>query len=145
MKYITLILLALVLSIVQSVNAKSWSQAYDSLQFNKPVEELILIYFSGSDWCKPCIKMQTEILDTEPFLNYAKDFTLYQADFPYRKKLDKAHKKFNESLAEKYNKDGVFPYLVVVNGQGKQVYATSYVDVEIPAFIQRVKDGISGK
>lgn len=89
--------------------------------------------------------MQTEILDTEPFLNYAKDFTLYQADFPYRKKLDKAHKKFNESLAEKYNKDGVFPYLVVVNGQGKQVYATSYVDVEIPAFIQRVKDGISGK
>ena len=47
----------------------------------------ILLVFQGSDWCAPCIKLEKEILDTEEFLNLAKEqFVILKADFPRGKK-----------------------------------------------------------
>src|ERR1700744_6576761 len=73
---------------------------------------LILINFSGSDWCGPCIRERKEILETSTFEGYAADhLVLVRADFPRQKKnqLSKAQVKLNESLADKYNPDGKFP------------------------------------
>lgn len=84
--------------------------------------KLVLINFSGSDWCGPCIRMKREIFDTEAFEKYSGDnLVLVRADFPRSKKnqLSKEQVKRNELLAEKYNKDGKFPLTVLVNTQGK--------------------------
>ncbi len=96
--------------------------------FNEAVTEaakshkLILINFSGSDWCGPCIRERKEILENEAFEKYASDhLILVRADFPRQKKnqLDKEQIKKNEALADKYNPDGKFPYTVLVNEHGK--------------------------
>jgi len=85
-------------------------------------KELILINFSGSDWCGPCIRLRKEILESDAFTGYAADhLVLVRADFPRQKKnqLDKEQVKRNEALADKYNPDGKFPFTLLVDSQGK--------------------------
>ncbi len=85
-------------------------------------DKLILINFSGSDWCGPCIRLRKEILESSTFENYAKDhLVLVRADFPRQKKnqLDAAQVKRNEALADKYNPEGKFPFTLLVDKNGK--------------------------
>ena len=99
-----------------------------TLDMNKAKEEavkshkLIVLNFSGSDWCGPCIKLKQEVLDSPEFLKYAENnLVLVRADFPRQKKnqLDAKQTAHNEMLAEKYNPKGKFPLVVLINEQGK--------------------------
>lgn len=84
--------------------------------------KLILINFSGSDWCGPCIRLRKEILETTHFEDFASQrLVLVRADFPRQKKnqLSKEQVKKNEALADIYNPDGKFPYTLLVDEQGK--------------------------
>jgi thioredoxin-related protein len=84
--------------------------------------KMILINFSGSDWCGPCIRLRKEILESAAFTDFAANhLLLVRADFPRQKKnqLSKAQVKLNEALADKYNPEGKFPYTLLVDDQGK--------------------------
>ncbi|WP_426668057.1 thioredoxin family protein [Mucilaginibacter sp. McL0603] len=84
--------------------------------------KLILINFSGSDWCGPCIRLRKEILESNTFENYASGhLVLVRADFPRQKKnqLPKEQVKLNETLADQYNPDGKFPFTLLVDEHGK--------------------------
>lgn len=86
--------------------------------------KLILINFSGSDWCGPCIRLRKEILESSTFENYAADhLILVRADFPRQKKnqLSKEQIKLNEALADKYNAEGKFPFTLLVDETGKVI------------------------
>ena len=47
--------------------------AKDDAQKN---HKLIILYFSGSDWCGPCIKLKQEVLESENFQEFAKDVAM---------------------------------------------------------------------
>ena len=84
--------------------------------------KLILVVFSGSDWCGPCIRERKEILESDVFENFASDhLLLVRADFPRQKKnqLSAEQTKLNEALADKYNSQGKFPYTLLVDENGK--------------------------
>jgi thioredoxin-related protein len=86
----------------------------------------ILLNFSGSDWCGPCMKLKKEILDSDAFLQYAETkLVLVRADFPRAKKnrLSPELTKHNEALAEKYNREGKFPFTVLIDAEGKVIRA----------------------
>jgi thioredoxin-related protein len=89
----------------------------ESRESGKP----ILLYFSGSDWCGICIKLKKNLFESEPFLKYSENLVLMQADFPRMKKHqpEEKIKMQNEKLAEKYNAEGVFPHLLLLNAEGK--------------------------
>jgi|GEM_PF-173049 len=77
----------------------------------------ILMVFSGSDWCKPCMKLKKDILLSNEFQKYAiNKLVILDLDFPIRKKnqLSKAQTKNNEALAAKYNASGAFPKIVLL-------------------------------
>lgn len=89
----------------------------------------IILVFQGSDWCAPCIKLDREIWSTETFKKYAKDnYVMLKADFPRRKKniLSEKQTKANALLAEKYNKQGFFPFVVVLDSNGQVLGESSY-------------------
>ena len=84
--------------------------------------ELIVLNFSGSDWCGPCIRLRTEIFESAEFKAYAENnLVLVNADFPRLKKnqLSKDQVKRNESLADQYNPKGKFPLTLILNADGK--------------------------
>jgi len=88
----------------------------------KKENKLILLNFSGSDWCGPCIKMEKEIFAHAAFEEYAaKNLVLVNADFPRLKKnrLNEKQTALNEALADKYNKTGIFPLTLLLDANGK--------------------------
>jgi thioredoxin-related protein len=88
----------------------------------KQEHKYILLNFSGSDWCGPCIRMHDQIFESPAFTQQAgTDLILMNADFPRLKKnqLSAAQQKQNEHLADLYNSRGNFPLTVLLSAEGK--------------------------
>jgi thioredoxin-related protein len=102
----------------------------------------IMLYFSGSDWCKPCIIWKKEVFDTETFQHYANDKLVpVKLDFPRLKKnrLPEDEVNQNESLAKKYNNEGVFPMVVFIKANGSVIEKSPYRDDSAADFIKYVE------
>jgi protein disulfide-isomerase len=88
---------------------------------SKKGEKVILLDFTGSDWCGWCVKFQKEVLVQEEFIKYAEDKLIFvEVDFPARKKLSDEQKKANNELKEKYSVRG-FPTYILVDSEGKEL------------------------
>lgn len=112
----------MVLLLPLSLLAQDWRTNWDDAksEAEKENKKLILV-FSGSDWCIPCIKLEKEVWENSTFNEYAKDnYVLFRADFPKRKKnkLDNITQKRNDMLAAEYNPKGYFPFVVIMDSQG---------------------------
>ncbi len=112
----------MVLLLPLSLLAQDWRTNWDDAksEAEKENKKLILV-FSGSDWCIPCIKLEKEVWENSTFNEYAKDnYVLFRADFPKRKKnkLDNITQKRNDMLAAEYNPKGYFPFVVIIDSQG---------------------------
>lgn len=92
----------------------------------KAEKKMVMLDFTGSDWCGWCIKLHKEVFSTKEFADYAsKNLVLVEVDFPRNKKQDEAEKKANRELAEKYKVKG-YPTIIVLDADGKQVGNLSY-------------------
>ncbi|MFN3848619.1 MAG: thioredoxin family protein [Spirosomataceae bacterium] len=108
-------------------------------------KKMILINFSGSDWCGPCIQLKREVFESDAFKKFATDnLVLVRADFPRLKKnqLDKKQTLHNETLAEKYNQQGKFPLTVLVDSKGKVVREWDGFQANTQVFIQEIQDAL---
>jgi thioredoxin-related protein len=84
----------------------------------------ILLNFSGSDWCGPCILLRKQIFDDPAFSALADTaLVLVNADFPRMKKnqLSKQQQEQNDQLADKYNSQGKFPLTLLLDADGKVI------------------------
>ena len=103
----------------------------------------ILLNFSGSDWCGPCMRMKKEFFVASEFTSYATDhLVLVNADFPRNKKnkLSREQELMNDKLAEKYNPDGKFPFTVLLNAQGAVMKEWDGLpDVKVLEFVAQIK------
>jgi thioredoxin-related protein len=82
----------------------------------------VMLVFSGSDWCIPCIQFNKQILFDSRFLRYAGDnLVLLEADFPQRKKIAAPLKSQYDSLAADFNPDGAFPRIVLLSPERKLI------------------------
>lgn len=102
-----------------------WETDFEKAKATAAAEhKYILLNFSGSDWCGPCIRMRKDIFDSEVFGLYAKEkLVLLNADFPRLKKngLSKEQQAKNDALAERYNRQGIFPLTILLTPEGKPV------------------------
>jgi thioredoxin-related protein len=84
--------------------------------------QLILLNFSGSDWCGPCIRLRKDFFESTTFIQFADtSLVLINADFPRNKKdrLSTDQTNQNNILADKYNPEGKFPFTLLLNANGK--------------------------
>lgn len=103
----------------------------------------ILLNFSGSDWCGPCIRLHKEIFENETFAKMADTaLVLVNADFPRRKKnqLPPQQQKLNDAMADQYNPKGDFPLTLLLDADGKVLKSwTGFPDMKAEAFAEAVK------
>ena len=87
------------------------NQAQDVL----PTQPKLLV-FSGSDWCLPCIRFDREILQDSVFKSFSRSYLPIEIlDFPQHNQLPPEQVKYNEQMAEKYNPQGYFPHILLVD------------------------------
>ncbi len=124
--------------------AQQWAPEYATAQVIAAREgKHVVVVFSGSDWCAPCIKLDREIWQDANFQQAADaDFVFYRADFPRRKenRLDDRLAAANVELAEAYNPRGAFPLVVVLTPEGGVVGQTGYQKLSPEAYLAVLKD-----
>jgi len=100
----------------------------------------VLLVFSGSDWCAPCIRFEREVLMDSAFIGYAHDHVvILKADFPQRKKIDPELVKAYEGLADRYNQEGAFPKVILLGNQGKGEKVLKTIAQTPKAFIRQLQ------
>ena len=142
MKKILALTLLLTLGLVPALRAADGTWQTDpekALADAKGSKKLVLMDFTGSDWCSWCIKLNKEVFSQPEFQQYAKDnLVLVKVDFPRGTPQSAEEKARNEALAKKFRIEG-FPTVVVLNSEGKQVGQLGYMKGGPSAFIDALK------
>lgn len=132
--------ISLFLWLVLAAGAQEWhTDLAEAEKAAADQDRNIILVFQGSDWCAPCIKLENEIWSSEEFKNYAHDhFILLKADFPKKRdnKLSPEQQEKNNLLAEKYNVEGYFPLVVVLDKNGKVLGKTGYKKMTPAEYIE---------
>src|SRR5215472_19230341 len=113
-----LFLVAAAVSLVLASFARAesdWLRDYSKAQEQaKANHKLLLLNFTGSDWCGWCIKFDKEVLSQPQFKNFAHDnLVLVELDFPRKKSQPTELQKQNRELAQQYEVFG-FPTIIVL-------------------------------
>ena len=136
-------LIAIVLLLVNIGFAQQTETFKKKLETAKTENKSVLLYFSGSDWCAPCVKFKKFIVNTPEFQTFAtENLVIYNADFPRlsKNKLAKEVEKENETLADKYNSKGIFPLILLLDAEGNVIKKwEEYPKETVEEFIGKLK------
>lgn len=121
-------MLPLLFSASASAESPRWPTDFPvALKQAKAQRKLVLVNFTGSDWCPWCQKLQREVFSTPEFQQYAKEhLVLLEIDFPQRKPQSEALKQQNKELADRYHIEG-FPTIVLLDPEGQEIASLGYM------------------
>ncbi|WLT31830.1 thioredoxin family protein [Geothrix sp. PMB-07] len=120
---------AIILSTLGTAHAAEWgTDVPKAIAKAKAENKLVVLDFTGSDWCGWCIKLKKEVFDTPEFEAYAaKNLVLVEVDFPRKKEMSAQQKATNQQLAAKYGIKG-YPTIFVLEGSGMPVGKLGYME-----------------
>ena len=89
----------------------------------KAENKRVLLDFTGSDWCGPCIQLNKTVFSTKEFRAYAdKNLVFVEVDYPRAKKQSAELVKQNEKLATEYKiEEKGYPTLVLLDPAGRVI------------------------
>lgn len=100
----------------------------------------LFLYFTGSDWCPWCKKMDKEILATPEFQQAMANKVIFvKIDFPRQTKLDEKTQKQNEGLSSTYGVRG-FPTAIVLDSELKRIDTLQYQPGGGASFAKKLQD-----
>jgi protein disulfide-isomerase len=147
MKHILRLLPALLLALLTSAAfaANGWDDDYEkALAQAKTEKKMVLLDFTGSDWCGWCIKLDKEVFSKAEFKKYAKEnLVLVEVDFPQGKSQSAKLKAQNAKLKNEHG-IRVYPTIIVLDSEGKKVGELGYQPGGPEAFIAKLNALKSG-
>jgi protein disulfide-isomerase len=133
-----------------------WTSDYEAAKARAKAENKpIFTYFTGSDWCGWCIKMEKDVLTKKEFLDYAKDhLILLELDYP-RKPENKEKQSAelqaqNKKLDEKFKIEG-FPTVYLLDAEGEKLAAgedfalRKYLGEGPAKYVEHLQAALAGK
>ena len=126
---------------------RGWIDDFDEAKRLAAKErKLILIDFSGSDWCCWCMKLDEEVFSTEEFMSKASDnFILLMIDSPRDKtRLSEKAAKQNPGLRQRYGIRG-YPTVLILDSRGEVLYKTGYRAGGPIAYLKHLEDALGNR
>jgi thioredoxin-related protein len=120
-------------------HGKEWLTDFGAAKKQAAAEnKKILMLFTGSDWCPPCMAWDKDVFSKPDFQEFAKtNYVLVLVDFPEKKKLPKMQLRANEALQDKYNV-GEYPELFVLDAKGKELKRLKYIEGGLAALREKL-------
>lgn len=119
-KFLLLLLVALGSYTMQAQELEWHTDINKAMEVSQKQKKPLFLFFTGSDWCGWCIRLQKEVFKTPEFTKWAKDnVVLVELDFPKRTAQADELKQQNASLARSFGVQG-YPTVWMVNvGKGE--------------------------
>lgn len=123
-----------------------WLTDFPKAQQNAKAEsKLLMLDFSGSDWCGQCIKYRKEVFSTSEFEEYAsKHLVLVEVDFPKKKHLSSQQRKANDALQDKLAIEE-YPTIVLMTAAGKELGRFGYIAGGVQPFLAKLESLKAGR
>jgi thioredoxin-related protein len=101
-------LLLLIGSMTMTAQDQVWYDNLDkAIEVSNKTKKPLMLFFTGSDWCGWCIRLQKEVFKTPEFTSWAKDnVVLVELDFPRRKQLAPEIRQQNMQLQQSFGVQG---------------------------------------
>jgi len=104
----------------EKVNLKWLTSIEKAQKVSKKSKKPILVFFTGSDWCTPCRKLEEDFFSTEEFIKKSDNFILVIIDKPFRVDIiSEKQMEYNNKVIAKYNPKKTFPKMLILNSKGK--------------------------
>lgn len=114
--------ICLVIFSVHSMAAQQWiTNLEDGFSNAKQSNRSVLLFFNVPDACDVCTSLEKRVFSSKAFLDFAVDrYSLVKLDFVQTPGSHTAQdqKSRNLIIVEKYNKDGFFPLVVIMDEYG---------------------------
>lgn len=125
MKILLLVLTVLFsqLTLAQTQEQLPWMTNLEAAQKQARKEKKpVLLYFTGSDWCAPCIQLKEDFFSTDEFKTLTKDYLLVMIDIPRRIDIVSPEQlAYNKDILKRYNPERSFPMLIAYNHKGRKI------------------------
>lgn len=113
----------------------------------KKENKLVLLFFHGSNWCPPCIRMQNEVFAADTFVNKVTEKILFlDVDFRTKPKLSDAQLAHNNEVKKRFGLPDDFgqgyPQVVIINGKGEVQYQEKGYDGRGSAYLMGKIDNL---
>ena len=120
MKKILVTLLLIVGSFGAEAQELVWERDVNkALEISQKSKKPLFMFFTGSDWCGWCIRLQKEVLKTPEFATWAKDnVVLVELDFPRKNTMTAEIQNQNNQLQQLFEVRG-YPTVWIVNAEIK--------------------------
>jgi len=107
-KILILICLTISINSFGQENELTWhTDVNKAIQISMDTEKPLFFFFTGSDWCGWCIRLQKEVFFKPEFVKWAKEsLTLVELDFPRKSKLSEDMQKQNRELGQMFGVRG---------------------------------------
>ena len=117
-----LILSLLLLATITARAEVTWLTDLDAakakgVKENKPV----LVDFTGSDWCPPCIQLHKVVFESAEFAAVASKYVLVELDYPRKTPQAPELKAKNAELSKKFGISG-FPTVLLIDAKSGEVF-----------------------
>ncbi|CAM2837097.1 thioredoxin family protein [Flavobacterium frigoris] len=118
MKKIYLIIVFFIGIVSSEAQELKWhTNVNEAIAIGNKEHKPLLLFFTGSDWCGWCIRLQKEVLLTPEFANWAaKNVILVELDYPRRTFQAPEVKKQNNELQQAFGIQG-FPTIYFANAK----------------------------
>ena len=152
MKKLAFTLLLTIISItIQAQENQTWhTDITKAIAVSKKENKPLFLFFTGSDWCGWCIRLQKEVFKTPEFTTWAKDnVVLVELDYPRRTPQDQAIQKQNAELQQIFAVQGYptvwFVKPSIKNGKNnlEQLGSTGYLAGGPAVWIENAKTIVS--
>lgn len=111
----------------------------EALALAKKENKVVLINFTGSDWCQWCKRLSDEVFSKNKFEEFAwNNLVLVKVDFPRNIELSNATKYYNQQLADMFGVEG-FPTIILLDKNGQGILKTGYLAGGVENYIQQLK------
>ena len=109
--------------------------------------KVLLLDFTGSDWCVWCGKLEEEVFRQPEFIAWVRAHAVpVRIDFPAVADLPESERRMNELLARKYQVRG-YPTVILARADGTEIARTGYREGGAAAYVlhleQLLEDGAS--
>lgn len=122
--------------------SQNWKSSFEETKSQALAENKnIVLVFSGSDWCAPCIKLDKTVWQSEEFKKESEtNWIIYKADFPKKKanQLSPTLTESNKLLASRYNTSGNFPLVVLLDKKGTVLGIEGYKNYSAADYIKLI-------
>ena len=115
---------------VESAAVPLWTEDYaKALAEAEASGKLVVADFTGSDWCRWCVRLEKEVFETSEFREWSRqNAVLLKVDFPRKSGQAIRIKVQNKKLAEKYASSiKGYPTILILDAKGNVVASTGYV------------------